>query len=409
MRRRLAVILAQAALLVSGCANAPRGPAPLTMTAAVAPTGFPATVRYVGVDRAFFLTHMEEDTARLRRATGGGSLNILALSGGGAGGAFGAGALVGSSRRPDHPQFTVVTGVSTGALLAPFAYLGPDWNPQLTEAFGGDRAEHLLRSRGLGFLFSPGFYQGRPLARLVDEFVTDDLIRAVAVENTKGRLLLVATTDLDKQETVIWDMGAIASKGGPAARDLFAKVLLASATIPGVFPPVLIPVEGGGKSYVEMHVDGGTTVPFFFASELAYVVPLEFEKLKDANLYVLVAGQLVAQPQTTRATTVEVLVRSFDATLRRSTRTTVELSAAFAHRYGVNFRFTQIPTDYPFGGPIDFKATATRALFAYGMRCAEQGRLWTTIDQATERNEPALASNQTLAPADVDCPLLSKP
>lgn len=379
------------------------------MTAAVAPVGFPPAVRFVGVDRAMFLSRMEEDTARLRRAAGGGPLKILALSGGGAAGAFGAGALVGSSRRPDHPQFAVVTGVSTGALLAPFAYLGPSWNSQLTDAFGGDRAEHLLRSRGLGFLFSPGFYQGRPLARLIDTFVTDDLIRAVAAEDAKGRLLLIATTDLDKQETVIWDMGAIAAKGGPAARDLFAKVLLASATIPGVFPPVLIPVEGTGKSYVEMHVDGGTTVPFFFASELAYVVPLDAETLKDVELHVLVAGQLVAQPQTTRATTVDVLARSFDATLRRSTRTNVELIAAFAHRYGVSFRFTQIPTDYPFGGPMDFRASATRALFAYGLRCAEQGRLWTTLEQASERNEPTLASNRALAPADVECPRLARP
>lgn len=162
----------------------------------------------------------------------------------------------------------------------------------------------------------------------MDHFVTNELVTAVAKEFKTGRMLLVATTDLDKQETVIWDMGAIASQGGESARVLFRDVLVASASIPGIFPPVLIHVASGGTQYDEMHVDGGTTVPFFFTSEVSLVVPIEFEKLSGAYLYVLMNSQLITAPQTTRVTIGAILTRSFSAALRRSSRTT-QLIALF--------------------------------------------------------------------------------
>jgi len=126
--------------------------------------------------------------------------------------------------------------VSACALLAPFAFLGQAWDQDLIEAFDSERTAHLLHSRGLVFLFRPGLYKREPLVDLVNHFVTDRLIKAVAEEAAKGRLLMVATTDLDKQESVIWDMGVIASHGGEAARVLFRDVLVASASIPGLFP-----------------------------------------------------------------------------------------------------------------------------------------------------------------------------
>jgi hypothetical protein len=388
-------------LLCAACVSTPRRPSSPVMYGPPAPVGFPATVRYVGADRQFFLAHVDEMAARVRSATAGGPLNILALSGGGAGGAFGAGALIGLSHAGRRPQFAGVTGVSTGALLAPFAYLGPDWDEQLADAFRGDRSEHLLRARGLGILFHPSVYRGQPLADLVDHFVTNELVTAVAKEFKTGRMLLVATTDLDKQETVIWDMGTIASQGGESARVLFRDVLVASTSIPGLFPPVLIHVASGGTQYDEMHVDGGTTVPFFFTSEASLVVPIEFEKLRGAYVYVLMSSQLMTAPQATRVSISAILTRSFSASLRRSSRTSLELSDFFAQRYGMNFRFTQIPGDYPFEGTLRFRAAFMRALFDFGVACGERGLLWTDIEHSMDRNEFAL----TPVPlSEVKCP-----
>ncbi|MGH8262748.1 MAG: patatin-like phospholipase family protein [Steroidobacteraceae bacterium] len=398
-RARLVGLLA--ILCLGACAGAQRKAAPPEMFGTAVPVGFSADVRYVGSDRRYFVAHKEETEARIRMAMGDGPLNVLALSGGGAGGSFGAGALVGLSHAGKRPQFAVVTGVSTGALLAPFAFLGPSWDEALTEAFGGTSTEHLLRSRSIGILFGPGIYQGKPLQEVVARFATDAMLEAIAQEFKKGRMLLVATTDLDKEETVIWDMGAIAAHGGPAARALFCQVLVASASIPGLFPPVVIHVEDGGKSYDEMHVDGGTTVPFFLGSELVYVMPLEFEKLEGANLYVIVNGQFSAVPRTTPVKTTAVLRRSFTAALTRMSRTALELSAGFAQRYKMRFQFVLIPDDYPYEGPLKMRPSATQALFRFGERCGERGLLWTDIATSMERNAPA---RTRVALADVRCP-----
>jgi predicted acylesterase/phospholipase RssA len=307
------------------------------------------------------------------------------------------------TRRGDRPQFHVVTGVSAGALIAPFAFLGPAWDDELKEAFDSYRPSQLLQPRGwLAFLFLPGYYRGEPLIDLVDHFVTDRLIQAVAEQAAQGRLLLVATTDLDKEESVIWDMGAIAARGGEPARQLFRDVLIASASIPGLFPPVLIHVEGAGNSYDEMHVDGGTTVSFFVTSEIAQQEKKHFHVLDRAQVFVLVNGQLSTYPQTTRERPISVLARSFSAGLTHTSRRTLELTAAFADRYEMDFRFTYVPVTYPFKGPLDFKFSSMHALFEFGARCAEAGRLWTTLQQAMGEAQHAAT---TMSQQTDDCPV----
>jgi hypothetical protein len=378
-------------LAVVGCTGARREAAPSALFDTAAPVGFPASVRHVSADRRG-MTSRSADILKGLQASSTGTLNILALSGGGAGGAFGAGALVGLSRRGERPQFQIVTGVSTGALIAPFAFLGSAWDAQLTEAYLGGRSVHLLQSRRIGILFHPGLYRSAPLVELVDHYVTDDLIQAVAREAASGRLLLVATTDLDKEETVIWNMGAIATQGGQAARKLFRDVLVASASIPGLFAPVIIRVEDAGVAYDEMHADGGATVPFFVAPEAAFVTQLDSSRLAGANIYVLVNGQLGGAPRTTRFASVPILSRSFSAALKHMSRTGLELTAGFALRYSMVFRFTEIPVDYPDSSSFDFRESHMRALFNYGAECAQEGRLWTTVDQAIARGERAIAN-----------------
>jgi hypothetical protein len=379
-------------LAIVGCTTVHREPAPETMFNTATPVGFESVDRYVYADPGAIESRFSARIERLRSGSKDRTLNILALSGGGAGGAFGAGALVGLGRRGERPQFDIVTGVSAGALIAPFAFLGSTWDAQLADALSGGRSEHILRSRGIGILFHPGVYRSEPLVDLVNHFVTDALIEAVARQAALGRLLLVATTDLDKEEAIIWDMGTIAAHGGEAARTLFRDVLVASASIPGVFSPVVIPVEKAGVRYDEMHVDAGATVPFFVAPALAYVLPLNAKKLKDANIYVLINGQLGSIPETTTFSTISILLRSYSTTLKQLARTELALTSEFAQKYGMNFRLAAVPIDYPFTGPLDFQESTTRALFNYGAKCAEAGQLWTTVEQSIAHSERALSA-----------------
>ena len=355
-----------------------------------APVGFQSDIRYVSTDPQAIKSRFSEILQRRRAASRDHALNILALSGGGAGGSFGAGALIGFSQQGNRPQFDIVTGVSAGALIAPFAFLGPSWDVRLGENFSGGHSENFLVSRWLGVLFRPGLYENEPLVKFVDDFVTDEMIREVADQAARGRLLLVATTDLDKEETIIWDMGQIAAQGGEAAHNLFRDVLVASASIPGVFPPIMIPVENKGVRFDEMHVDASATVPFFVAPELAYVLPLDPNTLKGANIYVIVNSQLGATPQTTPLDTISILSRSFTAILQHRATSEIALTSEFAQRYGMNLKLTAIPVSYPFHGPLYFHESSSRELFNYGAGCAREGMLWTTVEQLVTLHKNAL-------------------
>jgi hypothetical protein len=267
-----------------------------------------------------------------------------------------------------------------------------------------------MDSRGIHILFQPGVYDSARLVELVDHFVNDELIQAVAQQSAQGRLLLVATTDLDKEETVIWDMGRIAGRGGEAARTLFRDVLVASASIPGVFAPTVIAVEKAGVRYDEMHVDGDVTVPFFVAPALAYIRPADASALSGAHIYVLVNGQLGGAPSTTPVDTISIISRSYAATLTHLARTNLVLTSEFANSYDMNFRFSSIPIDYPFQGPLDFAPSSMRALFNYGVECSQEGLLWTTVEQAMTPSGAAIpvgfigqrASDSQMNPS---CPL----
>ena len=330
-------------------------------------------------------------------------MNILALSGGGADGAFGAGALVGLTRSASRPQFSVVTGVSTGALIAPYAFLGSAWDDQLVEVYTSGRADHLLQSRGLGALFGSSVYQGTPLKQLVDRYATDELIQAVAHEAGSGRLLLVATTDVGTGEPVVWDLGSIAMNGGPNARALFRDVLVASASVPGLFPPVVIRVQEQQALYEEVHVDGTITVPFFVPP--AFVEPSRYgsDPSDGASVYIIVDGRLSEQPAPIRMRTRTIVSRSVSAGLNHMFRTTLELTVIDAELRGAQLQYAAIPVAYPQLDPFDFRAATMRSLFRYGYECARAGRLWTSARSvAGERGSRAgaVASQNTPCPVD---------
>jgi hypothetical protein len=304
---------------------------------------------------------------------------ILALSGGGANGAYGAGLIVGWTETGRRPQFDVVTGVSTGALAAPFAFLGPAWDDKLKSAYVGGKAQNLLGWGRLATLVAPSLFSSSALMALIDEDVTSDLLRAIAREHAKGRRLLVATTNLDTQETVIWDMGAIATRGDADAKKLFREVLLASASIPGVFPPVLIPgTAPDGKPTDEMHVDGGVTTPFLGAPEGLLLWTNPKPRRERGAFYVVVNGQVSPAYAVTPGSLRSILSRSYDTMSKASLRTTITANAAFAQRNGMDFLVAAIPNSVN-ASSLDFKPEAMRALFELGRQDAASGKAWAVV------------------------------
>ncbi len=392
-------------LALVGCAL-PRRDAPPTLFSSATPVDFPADVRFLSTDRASVETKSTAALRRLRSSSKDGRVRALVLSGGGAGGAFGAGALVGLTRRQERPQYDVVTGVSAGALIAPFAFLGPEWDSQLTEAFTSGRGEQ-MSVRGVLELPFGTSRRSAALTALVDHYVTPDLIKAVAREASCGRLLWVATTDLDKEETVIWDLGAIAMRGGEPARKLFRDVLVASASIPGVFEPVLIHVQQGGRLYDEMHVDGGASTSLFIAPVAAYFALLDQQALDGARVYVLINGQIIEGPETTPFKLGSIVARTFSVALKHMSRAQVVAVDQFADKYRMSVQSTYLPFDYPKYSSSDFRASTMRPLFEYGARCAESGRLWATMDETMATVAAAAPASMRTPPVDeeVACPL----
>lgn len=314
-------------------------------------------------------------TRRLARREGTGA--VLALSGGGANGAFGAGVLVGWSEKGDRPEFDIVTGISTGALSAPFAFLGSDWDDELRDAYTGGQASSILSPRALAGLIHPSLYSSAPLRRLVEQNVTPELLSAIAAEHAKGRRLLVVTTNLDSQESVVWDMGQLASQGDEQALLLFREVLVASASIPGVFPPVMIAGLQGEQIIEEMHVDGGVNMPFLGVPEDIMAAGQRTPGAERASLYVLINGQTGRTPGVVRGSLPAILTRTYESMSKATTRTHLAANAAFAARNGAAFHVASIPTDAD-ASALNFEHDSMVRVFEIGRTRALAGDAWVT-------------------------------
>ena len=221
--------------------------------------------------------------------------NFLAISGGGENGAYGAGLLCGWSETGTRPEFKLVTGVSTGALTAPFAFLGPAYDQQLKDVYTTITAKDVLEERGIfAAIWNDAMADNAPLQNLVAKYVNADMLATIAAEHRKGRNLLIGTTNLDARRGVIWDIGKIAEYGTPEALELVRKILVASAAIPGAFPPMMIDVEANGTKYQEMHVDGGASAQVFVyparlhVAEISEAAGVERER----HMYIIRNGRL---------------------------------------------------------------------------------------------------------------------
>jgi predicted acylesterase/phospholipase RssA len=368
--RRLGLLaIGVLSLGLAGCVTLPRESFTAAEQLAASPPGF-GNVRYIQEDPAL--------AAMLRRAMKAnprGEVSALALSGGGANGAYGAGLIYSWSKSGTEPEFQLVTGVSTGALAAPFAFLGPRWNERLRESYAGANIQHLLKGRGLYGLFTPGLYSRAPLEQLVRRYVTDDLIQAVAAENVKGRRLLVATTNLDTEHLIIWDMGAIAAHGGSDARELFVQVLVASASVPGVFPPTMIKVEGGGRAFAEMHVDGQTESAFYAVPQTLLLAKVTQAAPFRVRLYIVVNGQLDSRFAVTPRSTIPILSRTMDAANKASIRSVLISTAEFCQQKRCDLFVSALPKTVK-DDPLDFSAKHIKSLFAAGEAAQVGGDVW---------------------------------
>jgi hypothetical protein len=305
---------------------------------------------------------------------------ILALSGGGANGAYGAGLLVGWSEHGDRPVFDVVTGVSTGALAAPFAFLGSDWDDALRRAYTSGGAADLLSWRSFAAFLNPSLFSNQVLRDLVDDNVTPELLQAVAREHAAGRRLLVATTNLDREETVIWDMGLLATQGDENARELFKEVLVASASIPGVFPPVLIAgLQADNEVVLEMHVDGGVNTPFLAVPEELMLWTAPPGEGGAGALYVIVNGQVGSNDGITPGRLSGILSRTYDSMSKASLRIHLAVTAAFARRNSLEMSVSAIPDNVE-ASSLKFDSETMAALFDLGRRRGRSEDAWTRLD-----------------------------
>lgn len=314
------------------------------------------------------------------RLAGSAPLHLLALSGGGDDGAYGAGFLHGWTEHGGRPQFDIVTGVSTGALIAPLAFLGPAYDRQLEAFYTRTVAGDIYRLRIFDLLTGGlAAADSAPLAARISAAVTPGLVARLAEERRRGRLLLIGTTDLDAQRQVIWDIGRIAASGQPDRVDLIRRVMLASAAIPGVFPPVTFTVTRGGRSWTELHVDGGITRGVF-----AYPNGLSLPPPRGPRtMWVIRNAQLGPVWASTRSTAVGIATRSLETLLKSQSLGNIGEIQAAARAGGFDLRLTAVPPDFPLDYDRPFDPTYMRTLYATGRAAGRSGRGWGTLGELT--------------------------
>lgn len=351
---------------------------PEARNAAVIP-GIPEARMWGDGDPRVILDHAKRDADWARAAAPDQTFDLLALSGGGADGAFAAGFMKGWTASGTRPPFAVVTGVSTGALVAPFAFAGPAWDDVLERAYTGEAAANLLQTDGLIFgLLGTALFKAEPLRNLVGSFVTPELLAAVAEGHAQGRRLIVVTTNLDAQRPVLWNMGAIASSKRPDRLALFRDVLVASASVPGLFPPVMIKTEAFGRPMVEMHVDGGATTPVY---TLPDTLPGMIDSLPNAHrvrFHVIINNALVLRPDLVPEATVPVIMTAFSTMIRNHTRSVLAATRAMSEEFGMGFSAVWIPEDAVGKTLAAFDADHMRALFQRGFAMGRSGTAWQT-------------------------------
>lgn len=340
--------------------------------------------------------HAEPEGAFDRDRDGVREYAVLVLSGGGSAGAFGAGLLSGWSTAGTRPDFKIVTGVSTGALQATFAFLGSEYDDSLTQVFQRYGTERIYVPRGaLGALFGDSAWDTAPLRELIETYIDDEVLAGVAAKHARGHRLFVGTSNMDTKELVIWDMGAIASSDRPDRLARYRDVLLASCSIPVLFPPVYFPIEFEGESYHEMHMDGGAQSQVFLRD---FMLDLE-DAIAEAGildsphrffLFIVRNGRagLESQRDNVAASTFAIASEMIEGVFNLSTSASLYRIAILAARYGIDFNLAAIPDDFdPDLDPVIFDLDRMKRLYEFAYSAAARGFDWAKLPPGLDPDE----------------------
>ena len=394
--------LAALSLAIAGlgaCSIPERGPGvPAADTARAIPLGIPNARFFADGDPQAMVQEaalaFDREQAVLRAegktATRPPPVYFLAVSGGGDNGAFGAGLMNGWTALGTRPEFKMVTGVSTGALIAPFAFLGPDYDAALRDVYTSMTPEKVFKPRGLtAALFNDAMADTGPLAQVIEGYADQKMLDAIAREYQKGRLLLIGTTHLDAQRPVIWNIGAIAASGHPGSLALFRNILRASAAIPGLFQPVLFDVEIDGRKYQEMHVDGGAIAQLFLYPPSINIGAPGLRRQRHA--YVIRNARLDPDYAESERRTISIAGRAINTMLAASGQNDVLRTYFVTQRDGVDYNLAYIGADFSAPKAGEFDQAYMRALYAYGFQEGRDGRAWHKVP-------PGLQSTVTSRP-----------
>jgi hypothetical protein len=363
----------------------PAVPSELTTRATI--PGIPGARYFVGIDLDPLIGDVvaarKREQVDLAQSGHAGELpfaDLLAISGGGDKGAFGAGLLVGWTANGTRPTFKAVTGVSTGSLIAPFAFLGPEYDEVLTRTYTSVAPDDIALPRmALAAIDNDGMADNRPLWGLISRYVDQKLLDRIAQEYAKGRLLLVGTTDLDARQPVIWNMGAIASVGTPEALELFREILLASAAIPGAFPPSMIRVEVDGKPYQEMHVDGGASAQvFLYPPGLRRAAAELGEQMsRRGRVYVIRNSSITASGDPVQRQTINIAARAIDSLIHTQGLGDLFRIYLTTQQDGFDFNLAFIGPDFVYPNKKQqFENAYMVKLYKYGYDLGRAGYPW---------------------------------
>jgi predicted patatin/cPLA2 family phospholipase len=321
----------------------------------------------------------EPELARRYPALYGQEHHYLAISGGGANGAYGAGLLCGLTEAGRRPEYTMVTGVSTGALTAPFAFLGPKYDPVLKEVYTTLRPSELLKKRGaLAVLHDDAIADSDGLRKMIAKYVTAEVVAEIATEHRRGRSIFIATTNLDAGRAVVWNLGRIAISGSPDALDLIHRILLASASVPGAFPPVMIEVELDGKRYDEMHVDGGASAQvFLYPGELDFdAVTTKLRVKGKPAVYVIRNAFLEEEWRAVDRRVISIAGRTINSMIRSQGLGDLYRIYLLSLVDGMEYHQTFIPAEFAVKSKEPFDPEYMSALFEFGRQRALKGEAW---------------------------------
>lgn len=381
--------LAIFAVALAGCSTLPRSAPPLDVIGTTVIPGFPEVRTPAGWPSEAMtadLARSYADESRTDFPVGPDGLvryANLAISGGGPNGAFGSGLLKGWTDTGKRPVFKIVTGVSTGALMAPFAFLGSEYDQSLHDFYTTNPSQNIFRRLSLlpQLLSGESFAETGPLRLLIEEHANEKLLAAVAAAHRAGRRLYIGTVDLDAQRFVIWNMGLIATSGQPQALDIFRKVMLASASIPVAFPPVLFDVVAKGERYDELHVDGAVGANVFLSGGIFSIAEVRAKHGKlpgREDIYIIHNGQLRPRAEPTRRSLVGIAIRSFDGFTRAGMIGDLFRIYATTQRDQAGFRWITIPDSAELSGNEVFDPVVMGNLYTLGVDLGRKGPPWET-------------------------------